>query len=110
MTDREEATPSGPIAPIDARVSWSKRTLEEMRAVRTGERRFQPHQRLARTMLYKSDKIEPAPHRTARSIADLDPPVHPAISIPVALANDPADRLFDIDRLRRIIYRRRSRP
>src|ERR1700704_831305 len=42
-----------------------------------------------------------------RSIANLDSTKLPAISIPVALPNQTAGRLFDVDRLRRIINRRR---
>src|SRR5260370_33783607 len=43
----------------------------------------------------------------ALSIANLNSPKLPAISIPVALANQPASGLFDVDRLGRVINRRR---
>jgi len=41
------------------------------------------------------------------SIAHLDSSELPTISIPIALANEATIRLFDIDRFRRIINRRR---
>src|SRR3977135_45577 len=49
------------------------------------------------------------PETVRRSIANPDSTKLPAISIPVALPNQTADRLFDINRLRRIINRRRRR-
>jgi hypothetical protein len=51
----------------------------------------------------------PPPGTVRRSIANLDSTKLPAISIPVALPNQTAGRLFDVDRLRRIINRRRRR-
>ena len=45
-----------------------------------------------------------------RSIADPDSAELPAISIPVSLANHSANGLFDINWLRRIVNRRKSRP
>jgi hypothetical protein len=45
----------------------------------------------------------PPPKTVRRSIANLDSTKLPAISIPVALPNQAAGRLFDVDRLRRII-------
>src|SRR5260370_8918876 len=43
----------------------------------------------------------------ALSIANLNTPKLPAISIPVALANQSASGLFDVDRRGRVINRRR---
>ena len=47
------------------------------------------------------------PETVRRSIANLHPAELPAISIPVALANQTADRFIDVDRLRCVINRRR---
>ena len=44
-----------------------------------------------------------------RSVTDLNSAKLPAISIPVSLANQATDWLFDVDRLWRVINRRRSR-
>jgi hypothetical protein len=54
--------------------------------------------------------FKPRPTRRAGSITNLDSTVHPVVPVPVPLANDAADRLFDINRLRCIINRRRRRP
>ena len=61
-------------------------------------------------MAEQDGAIKLRPLITGGSIANLDSPVYPAVPIPVALANNPAGRLFNIDRLRRIINRGRSRP
>jgi hypothetical protein len=41
--------------------------------------------------------VQAASRKVPRSIADLNAPVQPATSIPVALANNPAAWLFDVD-------------
>jgi hypothetical protein len=55
--------------------------------------------------LIQAENIE----RRLLSIANLDSAKLPTISIPVALSDETADRLFDVNRFWRIIDRRRLR-
>jgi hypothetical protein len=63
-----------------------------------------PHQVLSRVTI---DHYGFSGERT--SIANLDSAEYPSVTVPVALANEAAYRLFDVDRRRRIVNRWRRR-